>query len=210
MKAFVSLFVGRVLYIFLFSATYLLPRMIFSSKRKMPKLTKRIIDLAMPEEKALFIWDTELKGFCCKITLTGKKSYFLFYRTSHGRQRKPKIGDHGAITCEQARDMEQQWLAAVARGEDPSAEKQRMRRNPTIKELSQRYMIENAPHKNASSCKEGQRLWDQYILPLFGSLKVSSLARKDILELHHSLKDKPTTANRLLSLLSKSFNLAEL
>ena len=176
----------------------------------MPKLTKRIIDAATSEKKDVFIWDTELKGFCCKITPKGKKSYFLFYRTTDGRQRKPKIGDHGAITCEQARDIAQQWLAAVARGEDPSAEKQLMRQNPTIKELSQRYMIEHAPHKKASSCKEDQRLWDQYILPLFGSLKVSSLAREDILKSHHSLKDTPTTANRVLSLLSKALNLAEL
>lgn len=176
----------------------------------MPKLTKRIIDAATSEEKDSFIWDTELKGFCCKITPTGKKSYFLFYRTADGRQRKPKIADHGAVTCEQARDIAQQWLAAVARGDDPSAEKQLMRKKPTIKELAQRYMTEHALHKKVSSCKEDQRLWDQYILPLFGSLKVSSLSREDVIKLHHTLKTTSTTANRVLSLLSKAMNLAEL
>ena len=174
------------------------------------KLTKKTVETTVSQEKDVIIWDGELKGFCCKVTPTGKRSYLLFYRTKDGRQRKPKIGEHGAITCEQARDIAQQWLAAVARGEDPSAEKQAMRQNPTMKELSQRYMTEYAPHKKASSCKEDKRLWDQYILPSFGSLKVSSLTREDVLKLHHSLQGVSTTANRVLSLLSKALNLAEL
>ena len=113
----------------------------------MPKLTKRLIESTLAQNKDVLLWDSELKGFICKITPTGKKAYCLYYRTKDGRQRKPKIGDHGSITCEQARDIAQQWLAEVANGGDPSAQKNLFKTLPTVKELFERYMNEYAPHK---------------------------------------------------------------
>ncbi len=176
----------------------------------MPKLTKKIIDATQPQEKDLILWDSEISGFCCKITPAGKKSYFLYYRTQDRRQRKPKIGDHGIMTSEQARNIAQIWLLEVSQGKDPSAEKQESRENPTLRELAAKYMREHAPRKKASSSKEDQRLWDQHILPTLGRLKVSSIERSDISKLQHSLQHLSTTANRVLSLLSKALNLAEL
>ncbi len=51
----------------------------------MPKLTKRLVESASPQNKDILLWDSELKGFLCKITPTGKRSYFLYYRTKDGR-----------------------------------------------------------------------------------------------------------------------------
>lgn len=98
----------------------------------------------------------------------------------------------------------------VSQGHDPSGDKQELRTIPTLKELAEQYMTEHAPRKKASSQKEDQRLWEQHILPTLGSLKISSLDRSDIAKLHHALSRLPTTANRVLSLLSKALNLAEL
>lgn len=176
----------------------------------MPKLSKKIIELTPPQNKDVILWDSEITGFFCKITPSGKRSYFLYYRTHDKRQRRPKIGDHGVVTCEEARNTAKKWLLEVSQGKDPSAERQELRIAPTLKELAEQYMKEHAPHKKASSSKEDQRLWDQHILPVLGSLKVSSLDRSDIAKLHHSLAPLPITANRALSLLSKAFNLAEL
>ena len=176
----------------------------------MQKLTKKIVEATLPQAKDLILWDSEVSGFMCKITPAGKKSYFLYYRTQDCRQRRPKIGDHGIITAEQARSTAQRWLLEVGQGRDPSSEKQEIRSMPTMKELADKYMREHAPRKKATSSKEDKRLWDQHILPQFGQLHVSSLDRSDIAKLHHSLQHMPTTGNRVLSLLSKAFNLAEL
>lgn len=176
----------------------------------MPKLTKKIVESTLPQTKDLILWDSEINGFFCKITPAGRKSYFLYYRTHDRRQRRPKIGDHGIMTCEQARNIAQRWLLEVSQGKDPSGEKQELRLTPTLKELANQYMKEHAPRKKASSQKEDQRLWEQHILPTLGGLKVSSIERSDIAKLHHSLSHLPTTANRVLSLLSKALNLAEL
>lgn len=176
----------------------------------MQKLTKKIVEAALPKDKDLILWDSEISGFMCKVTPAGKKSYFLYYRTQDRRQRRPKIGDHGIMTCEQARDIAQRWLLEVSQGKDPSGEKQELREMPTLKELADRYMKEHAPHKKASSQKEDLRLWNQHILPSLGALKVSSIDRSDIAKLHHSFQHLPITGNRVLSLLSKALNLAEL
>jgi len=176
----------------------------------MQKLTKKIVEATLPQDKDLILWDSEISGFMCKVTPAGRKSYFLYYRTQEKRQRRPKIGDHGVLTSEQARSIAQQWLLQISQGKDPSLEKQEVRVIPTMKELADQYMREHAPRKKLSSQKEDKRLWDQYILPAFGSLKVTTLDRSDIAKFHHSLQHLSTTANRVLSLLSKAFNLAEL
>ena len=174
----------------------------------MSKLTKRVIESAPIKDKDFILWDTELKGFHCKITPNGKKSYFLYYRTNDGRQRRPKIGSHGVITCEQAREIAQQWIADVAQGNDPSANKHALRKSPNVKQLFDRYMLEHAPHKKISSQKRDKRLGEIYIVPYLGHLKVSSITRDDIFKLHQMMQN--VNANRMLSLLSKMLNLAEL
>ncbi len=176
----------------------------------MPKLTKRLVETLSAQDKDVIVWDSEVKGFFCKVTPTGKRSYFLYYRTQDGRQRKPKIGDHGVMTCEEARTMAQRWLNEVAQGGDPSAQKSLLKSLPTVKELAERYMREYAPRKKELSKKDDERLWNHYIIPFMGGHKVSTVARQDIIALHSSLKHFPIRANRVLSLLSKAFNLAEL
>lgn len=176
----------------------------------MQKLTKKIVEATSPKDKDFILWDSEIKGFMCKVTPSGRKSYFLYYRTKEKRQRRPKIGDHGVLTAEQARSIAQQWLLQISQGKDPSMEKQEPRAIPTVKELADQYMREHGPRKKKSSLKGDQVLWEKHILPTIGALKVTSLDRSDIAKLHHSLQHIPIAANRVLSLLSKVFNLAEL
>lgn len=55
-----------------------------------------------------------------------------------------------------------------------------------------------------------QRVIDRFIRPRFGSFKIADVTRADVAELHHALRKTPYQANRVLSVLSKMFNLAEL
>jgi len=176
----------------------------------MAKLTKRLIESTLSQDKDVVLWDNEVKGFCCKITPAGKRVYLLYYRTHDGRQRKPKIGDHGVMTCEEARTIAQRWLSDVSQGGDPSAQKSLTKNLPTVKELAERYIREYAPRKKEASRKDDERLWNHYVLPFMGERKISTVTRQDVISLHHSLKHFPIRANRVLSLLSKAFNLAEL
>jgi hypothetical protein len=44
------------------------------------RLTKRVVDLLVPEPADRFIWDSELKGFGLKVTPAGRKSFVAQYR----------------------------------------------------------------------------------------------------------------------------------
>src|SRR5882724_1600463 len=108
------------------------------------KLTKRGVDQAEARPGAYVLWDSELRGFGLKVLPSGKKVYSLYYRTRDGRQRRPTIGQHGTLTCDQARDVARQWLAEVARGGDPSGARQTQRKAATVKQLGERYLAEYA------------------------------------------------------------------
>ena len=174
------------------------------------KLTKRGVEALLPGPKDIILWDTELKGFGCKITPIGNRFYFCYYRTRAGSQRRPTIGRHGPVTAEQARDIARRWLAQVAAGGDPSQTRQSARNAPTMSALCQRFLAEHSEVRNKpGTLYNYQRIMDRFIIPALGSRKAADVTRADFQRLHHSLRGTPYQANRVLGLLSKMMNLAE-
>lgn len=175
----------------------------------MPRLTKRLVESIEPESRDILVWDSEIKGFAVKVTPAGKRIYLLYYRVN-GRQRKPKIGQHGSITCDQAREIARYWTADVAKGKDPSLEKQTTRKAITVRELSERYLEEYAKiHKKPASIALDEINLRCHIVPALGSYRISTITRKDIEDFHRSMKVHPISANRCLALISKMMTLAE-
>lgn len=179
----------------------------------MPKLTKRAVEGVEAANKPVYLWDDQLAGFGAKVLPNGQRRYLLKYRVGGGRkapQRWLMIGTHGAITADQARDIAQQALAAVARGEDPQAQRTATREAPSIRDLWGRYETDHLPRKKASSAKDDRQKWRDHIQPALGRKRVVEVTREHVDRLHKSLADTPYQANRVLALISKLFNLAEL
>lgn len=174
------------------------------------KLTKTVVDAAMPQSTDYELRDTVIPGFLLKVTPTGRKVFMLQYRTNAGQRRKPAIGQFGEITVEQARFIAQDWLADVRKGKDPSADKAAARQAPTVREFCTKFIEDYSKLKNSkSTVKSNQGYIDRYILPAFGSKKVRDVTRVDITDLMTKMKGMPVTANRSLSCLRKMFNMAE-
>ncbi len=188
--------------VFISCATYLLPRI-------MTKLTKTVIEKQAPGQKDIILWDGQLRGFGCKITPKGRRVYFLYYRTNDGRQRRPAIGVHGEVTCENARRIAQQWLTDIANGDDPSGQRQAARNIITVSELMELYMEDRLPHLKPRSKAEIQRIQDKYIIPQIGHMKITHLSRDDIRRLFRNYTDIPYMANRILETISSTFSFAE-
>jgi integrase len=174
----------------------------------MPKLTKRLIEAIQPEHKDILLHDIELKGFRCKITPKGKRTYHVYYRTLEGQQRNPSIGTHGNITCEQARNIARQWLAQVAKGEDPSLTKQNTRKLLSISEFIDEYLERYASQLKAKTLKEEKSILENHIKQRLGKLSINTADRQEIMHLHQSMKKTPYLANRVLETVNKLFNLA--
>ena len=174
------------------------------------RLTKRVVESATPGAKDIILWDSELKGFGCKITPKGKRVYFAYYRTPDGQQRRPKIGDHDPMSCEEAREIARQWLVNARTGSDVSAKRKADREAPTMADLAERYLTEHAEtKKRPRSVASDRTLLRLHILPALGRMKVATVTRADVTRLHYAMRQTPGAANRALALLSKMFNLSE-
>lgn len=174
------------------------------------KLTVRSVEAMKPEAKDVVLWDSELAGFGCKLTPAGKRSYFLYYRTKDGQQRRPTIGAHGPMKPEAARAIARAWLADVAQGRDPSLSRAQDKAAPTFDTLCDRYLSDHADvRKKASSAEGDKRLVRLHLRPALGSKKVAAITRADVAGLHHKLRATPYEANRVLALASKMFALSE-
>ncbi len=77
--------------------------------------------------------DTELHGFALRISAQGTPtSYSVRYRTANGRRQRLKVGSALIVTPLQARELAQQALADVTKGDDPQDIKKRMRGVQTL------------------------------------------------------------------------------
>jgi integrase len=175
----------------------------------MPKLTKRVVDQIIPESREIVHWDDELRGFGLRVWPSGRKVYVVMSRVK-GRLRRITIGPHGPITAEQARIKAHQIISEAKAGGDPAKERDELRGAPRMRELGERLLIEHV----AVRCKpttqaEYKRSVEIFINPKIGARKVTDIERRDIAELHHSMRHIPYQANRTLGVLSKMFNLAE-
>ena len=63
--------------------------------------------------------------------------------------------------------------------------------------------------KKARSADEDRRMVERFVLPALRNRKVADVTRADIVRLHHSLRETPYQANRVLALLSKMMPLSE-
>lgn len=174
------------------------------------KLTKRSVENHEPGNKDTVLRDTEVKGFTCKVTPKGRRVYMLYYRTQAGQERRPVIGVHGDVTCEQARKIAQEWKSGIALGQDPSRTRNQLRKAPTMEELCARYLEDYAEgRKKPSSVRSDRHMIKRFIVPYFGNHKVEEIDTQQVTKLHNSLKKTPYQANRVRALLSKMFELAE-
>ncbi len=173
------------------------------------KFTKRMIEALEPDStKRIVIWDTEVTGFCVRVYPTGRKTYFLQYRNQKNETHKVKIGVHGSITTEAAREKANQLALSVSLGTDPSI-KLLSSEQHTVYDLGEEYLKSHAKVKKKSKgCKEDETFLRDIIYKKFGSTDVTAVSALDLQKLHASLKETPYKANRIRALLSKMFNLA--
>jgi len=170
---------------------------------KLDKTIKRELEL----EGKLYTVTMSPEGV--KITPKGARIYVVKYRFA-GAQRWLTLGRHGEITAEQARTKAIRLRGAIAEGEDPARLRDERAAAPTVDELADRYLEEYArPHKRPRSTEEDQRNLKLHVRPALGSLKAAAVTRQDVLKLHHQMRGTPGAANRVASLLSKMFGLAE-
>ena len=130
------------------------------------------------------------------------------------KEKKIKIGLYGTLTVEQARDKARFLANEVALGKDPSQEKklflqQSKEDSYTVTDLVNEFFARYAPtHLRAGTIKKNKIYCRLYIVPEWGSKKLSQMTREEGENLKLKLQNKPATANQVIELMARMFNLS--
>jgi integrase len=151
------------------------------------------------------VWDTELGGLHVRALASGRRVYRFKYRAA-GRQVVVTLGEHGAITAEQARERARILAGSIAEGRDPVAEKaaarqaieEERRRAITLADLVERWLVEGrtvAPTKRERSWATDAACLRCHILPLLGKQPVRTLTKDDIARAQRDIAAGKTAAD---------------
>lgn len=172
--------------------------------------------LAKPARANTVIYDLEVKGFGCRITAAGAKSFILNYRTRDGRERRFTIGAYPGWKVKAARKEADSIKARIRGGYDPlgALEDERQARreeaaHATVDTLCDRFEAVHLPRLREASQRDYKSITRLYIRPEMGKLKVRDVTFAHVERLHRKVsKEAPTRANRTVAVLSKMFSFA--
>jgi len=178
------------------------------------RLNKSFVDNVEPPQpypdgkvRQAFHRDDTLQGFGLRVASTGTKTYIAETRVN-GRNRRMSLGQHGRITCEQARKQAMKVLGDIALGGDPAADKKTARaRSVTLHQVYRDYLLTRKNLKpntlhDYKRCIEGA-LADWLDKPI---TEIS----KDMIELRHRALGERSAAraNNTMRVLRALFNFA--
>lgn len=177
------------------------------------KLTDSVVkELPIPDQGNRIHYDLLVKGFGCRVTVAGARSFILNYRTRGGRERRYTIGKFPEWRTAAARTEAIELKKRIDRGEDPLAEIEADRNAKTVSDLCDRFIAEYVPRKRTSTAKDYKAAIENYVRPAMKHFKVADVAFSDIDSLHRKItkggqrgRGAPYVANRTAALLSKMF-----
>ena len=107
------------------------------------KITQSVVQNIAPQEKVFRVYDTLLKGFVLVVRPTGKKTWYVDYRKPNGKRTDHFIGAATLFPVAEAREIAREFLAAIARGEDPTEPKDVFSFGKFIDEIYSPWVVEN-------------------------------------------------------------------
>lgn len=176
------------------------------NETSLPVVTSLLSDKAAKAAKpGDVLTDATVRGLSLRV-FAESRSFYLYYRTKAGVQRRPKLGEYGSITLAQARKVAQEMLTEVAAGRDPAQTRQVARAAPTMTDLWDEYWKRHGSKKKSGN--QDQDNWNRHVSGALGSLKLEAVTYSKVSDLVDKMKGSPIAANRVLSLLSTMFNFA--
>ena len=178
---------------------------------KTKTISRRTVD-ALDAEKDTMFWDSELSGFGVRVYPSGKKAYIVQTRGRGTAGKRLTVAPVGMISPEEARRRAALMIARIKGGEEPVPEPMsaKLAAGPTVAELARRYLEDHVSVRCRPKTVEFYRTAvEKYLLPKFGKLSAVAVERSQVRDFHHSLRDKPVMANKVVDTLSRIYNAAE-
>ena len=173
-------------------------------------LTTRFVEALPASDREIVVWDRELPGFGLRVHPSGSKVYMV-HKRSGGKSRRVTIGRHGVWSLDAARREAGGIIASMKNGETPArpGAENGSASGPTTAELAEQYMTEHVKVRCKPTTERSCRhIFDQYLLPQFGRKRLGEITPEQVAALHYRLREKATTANQVVGLLSRLFHKA--
>ena len=158
------------------------------------------------------IRDDVIRGLHLKHLPSGRKSFYVFYRTKGGVQRRPKIGEYPITPLDYARKVAAEILREAMAGKDPQGSWKKQKEELSLKNYFEEKfdLIWGASRFSKSGhAYEVSQNFKNHVLPYLGAKKLSSLSFGEIREWYVARSKKSVVAaNRSLSVLSKIYGQA--
>ncbi|MEQ8663117.1 MAG: integrase arm-type DNA-binding domain-containing protein [Gammaproteobacteria bacterium] len=183
-------------------------------RKRLTEIT--VTRLKAPDSGRLEVHDTITSGFGVRVTPQGARTYFVLYRVAGDRKlRRLTLGDARKLKLADARQRAQEALALAQTGADPKARKEaavaaeravdedfEKNRFSKVAEL----YISRYAKPNLRQWQPLERMFTGKLNPAWGERQISTITRRDVVELLDSIGDRaPVMANRVHALLSRFF-----
>lgn len=168
---------------------------------------RKLEQLRVPEKgKRTTYHDTAQLGLSLRITHTGSMTFIVRCRID-GVPEYKTLGKFPALTVENARRAAQDFLAKVARGENPAQDRRDNKSELTLEQGFNLYMEQHIKVHAADRTKEEyQRTYNLHISKL-GNRRLSAISFKEIDSLHVNIGENrgKYIANRVVELLKSLY-----
>jgi integrase len=184
----------------------------FPSKKPVRKQKRRILSattlkaLTPPPSGSVDYFDDLTPGLSLRVTANDVRTWTVFYRDQHRRQKRLTLGRFPAVLLADARELAREAQRKVAKGGDPVVEKRAAREVLTFGELAESY-IENHAKPTKRSWAEDERQMNADLLPKWRTRPAVEVTADDLLAvLNAKLRDgAPVAANRVRALVSRIY-----
>src|SRR5262249_26989734 len=153
--------------------------------------------------------DAKIRGLQLRVTPAGVKTFSVFRRVKGGGPERITVGTFPNTSIEKARKRAASINLAIEGGANPAEAKPADRSERTFAELFRDYLAQHAKPKKRT-WEEDQTKYELHLAKSLGAKKLSAIERSDLATIHSSMTraGKPTTANRVLALVSSVFGWA--
>jgi integrase len=169
------------------------------------KLTEVFVKTAKAGVQRVEYRDGHTRGLVLRVTPTGTKTWAVVYRRrSDSRRRRYTIGAYPAYTLTEARNVAQEVLAAIARGEDPAGQAKIRQQAPTFQQLAEAWIKRHGrPNKSPRALYDDQLMLKREISPVIGAMKANEVTKRDIIDILDNLaaRGARVRSNRVFALL---------
>ena len=182
----------------------------------MPKLTSKLVQQITPGPRLVAVADDGAPGLELYVTPAGAKTFSVRYRLQDGTRRRYNLGRWPALTLNAARSEALITIGRVARGEDPTLDRRRVRQS-RIGESRDLDALAAALFEasalggvRASTLTYWRWLYSKHIQPALGRRRAQDLAIPDARQALRAIGAAAgsATANRAHGLLRRLLNFA--